>query len=85
MGAAQAHSEAGEVDRSCHAKKFETEEVKKLCADKSKGKPAVKSMMKKIVKKAKAAGEKMNCKSCHKNTKTFDLKPNAVKDLRKWL
>ena len=82
---AKAQPEADPVDISCKKTKFKIDEVKALCEDKTKGRPAVKKMMKKLVKEQKAKGEKVNCKSCHKNTKTYDLKPNAVKDLRKWL
>ncbi len=85
VGSNSARAE-GEVDNSCKAKVFKFDVVKKLCADPSKGKKAVKKLMKnQVVKKAKAAGEKMNCKSCHDNTKTFTLKKNAEADLKKWL
>ena len=67
----------------CTAKKFEFPEVKKACAE--GGRKAAKAMMKKLVKKAKDAGQDINCKSCHTDLKKYDLKKNAVEDFKKLL
>lgn len=40
--------------------------------------------MKTIVEKAKAAGEKIKCTSCHTDQKHYELKDNALADLKKW-
>ena len=34
---------------------------------------------------AKEAGEKVSCKGCHKDMKSFELTNNAVTDLEKWM
>jgi hypothetical protein len=34
------------------------------------------------VKRAKDDGKEMKCSSCHDDTKTYTLKPNAVDDMR---
>ena len=68
---------------ACTTQKFQVPAVKKACAE--GGRKAAKALMKQAVKKAKAAGQKVNCKSCHTSLKTFELKPNAVADLKKWL
>ena len=73
---------AGEED-PCQAKSFAVAQVERAC--KSGGRKAAKAMMKKAVKKAKEAGEKMTCKTCHGDLKTFSLTDNAVADLKKWL
>jgi hypothetical protein len=80
-GTAQAQPEP--APKPCTTKKFEFSEVEKACSE--GGQPAAKAMMKKAVKKAKATGEAMNCKSCHKDTKKFELKEGAADELRKWL
>ena len=67
----------------CTTKDFKTPQVKKACAE--GGRAAAKDLMKKTVKKAKAAGQDINCKSCHKSLKTFELTDNAVADLEKLL
>jgi hypothetical protein len=69
--------------KPCAAKKFDTKEVEAAC--KKGGQKAAKAMMKDVVKKAKAAGEKMKCETCHKDLKAYDLTPNALEDLKKWL
>lgn len=71
-------------DDACSAKSFKIKDVERAC--KTGGRKAAKKMMQAAVKKAKAAGEKVNCKSCHKDIKaTFELKANAVKELKRWL
>jgi len=67
----------------CSAKKFEYSQVEKACKD--GGRTAVKKLMKASVKKAKAAGEDINCKSCHTSLKTFELIEGSSKRLGKWL
>jgi cytochrome c len=48
------------------------------------GRPAARAFMKTIVEKAKAAGEKIKCTSCHTDQKHYELKDNALADLKKW-
>ena len=67
----------------CTAKDFKFPAVKKACAE--GGRKAAKDLMKSLVKKAKEAGQDINCKSCHSDLKTFELKDNAVEDLKKLL
>lgn len=67
----------------CTAKKFKYDKVEKAC--KEGGRKAAKKLMKGVVKKAKAAGEDVNCKTCHKSLKSFDLTDGAEKKLAKWL
>jgi hypothetical protein len=49
------------------------------------GRPEVKALMKNMTKKAEAAGTELKCNNCHSSLKTYDLRDNAVTDLRKWL
>ncbi len=81
-GAAQAAEPEAKV-KPCIATKFSTKEVEKAC--KEGGQKAAKKLMKKVVKAAKAKGEKMNCKSCHSDLKTFKLKDGASAQLKKLL
>lgn len=74
-----ASAEDAAAPKPCTAKKFHFKEVEKACKD--GGQKGAKTMMKKLVKKAKAAGQDINCKSCHKSLKTFEHTPNAEKDL----
>jgi hypothetical protein len=74
---------ADEAVEACTATKFTFDQVGKACKD--GGRKAAKAMMKEVVTKAKAAGEDVKCNTCHESLKTFDLKPNAVADLKKWL
>ncbi len=80
LGTAQAGEEA---PPPCTTKKFATKQVEKAC--KTGGRKAAKALMKKIVKKAKADGKDINCKSCHTSLKSFELKPDAVDHLKKLL
>lgn len=70
-------------DDPCTATKFSIAKVEQAC--KSGGRAGAKKVMKAAVKKAKEAGEKMNCKSCHQDLKAFALTSNAVADLKKWM
>lgn len=68
----------------CKSKSFEIEQVEAAC--KKGGEPAAKALMKKAVKKAKDAGEDINCKTCHESTKELDKsKPGSVDKLKKLL
>ena len=81
-GSARAHGDDG-APQPCTTKSFKTKQVEQAC--KTGGRKAAKDLMKKVVKKAKAAGEKINCKTCHTSLKTFEYKPEAVEALKKWL
>lgn len=76
-------STAGAADDPCRATSFSVAKVEKAC--KTGGRKAAKVVMKGAVKKAKAAGESMNCKTCHDDLKSFSLTSNAVADLKKWM
>jgi hypothetical protein len=80
---ASSTARADDEVKACTTKDFKTKEVKKACAD--GGQKAAKDLMKKLVKKAKAAGDDINCKSCHKSLKTFELTDGAVAKLKKLL
>ena len=67
-------------DKACTTKKFNFKEVEKACKD--GGQKAAKKLMKGIVKKAKASGKKIKCKSCHDDMKSYKLKDNAVDDMK---
>lgn len=58
-------------------------QVKKACE--KGGIPEAKKLMKGWTKKMKADDGKTNCKSCHTELKTYENKPNAVKDLKAFL
>lgn len=70
-------------DTPCVATSFQFAAVRSACE--RGGRPEVKSLMKSMTKKAEAAGTELKCNSCHTSLKTYDLKDNAVADLRKWL
>lgn len=76
-------SAQAEGETPCTAKSFKNGKVEAAC--RAGGRTEAKKLMKTVVKKAKAAGESMNCKSCHSSLKDFALTPNAVADLEKWL
>ena len=69
----------------CTTKKFAFKAVEKAC--KSGGRKAAKDLMKAAVKKAKADGKDMKCKTCHEDTKTFELKDakEAVENLKPYI
>ena len=80
--AGTAHADEDAKPKPCKATKFKFKKVEKAC--KEGGQPAAKKLMKAAVKKAKAAGEEINCKTCHSSLKEFDLKDGANK-IEKWL
>lgn len=81
--ATTASAEPEEAPKKCTAKKFEFKEVEEAC--KKNGQAGAKKLMKGLVKKAKAAGEKIKCKGCHEDMKTYKSKKNASADFKKLL
>lgn len=81
--ASTATAEPTEPPPPCKATKFKFKEVEAAC--KKGGLKEAKKYMKSVVKKAKAAGQEVKCKSCHVDTKTFKNKPNADEDFKKLL
>lgn len=69
--------------KPCVSKKFATAQVEKACKD--GGQAAAKKMMKDLVKKAKANGEEIKCKSCHVNLKDYKLTDDGLEKLKKLL
>ncbi len=67
----------------CQTKKFHYAQVSSACH--SGGRKAAKVVMKGVVGKAKAAGTDLKCTSCHEDLHDFQLKSNAVGDLKNWL
>ena len=67
----------------CVTKKFHYEQIEKICNE--GGQKAAREFMKSVVKKAKSSGKHVTCTSCHENTKNYDLKDNAVNDLKSFL
>jgi hypothetical protein len=67
----------------CQAKAFHYSVIGGAC--KKAGRKPVKDIMRGVVKKAKAAGQDVQCTSCHIDTATYLLKPNAVSDIKQWL
>jgi hypothetical protein len=67
----------------CQAKTFHYSVIGSAC--KKAGRKPVKDIMRGVVKKAKAAGQDVQCTSCHVDTATYLLKPNAVSDIKQWL
>jgi hypothetical protein len=47
------------------------------------GRAEAKKMMKEMVKKAKAAGQKFTCDGCHKDLDNYELTKNATEDFKK--
>lgn len=70
-------------DDPCQTKSFHFSAVSSAC--KSGGRKAAKNLMRGVVKKAKDAGQSVQCNSCHDDMKSFSLKGNAVGDLKQWL
>ena len=67
--------------KPCVSTNFKHAKVKKACA--SGGQSAAKKLMKAAVKKAKASGKKMDCKTCHtKLAPDFPLKPDALQKFK---
>ncbi|MEM9457015.1 MAG: hypothetical protein AAGF11_22750 [Myxococcota bacterium] len=84
VGGLVSQTASAEDPKPCVAKSFKLSKVEAACRD--GGQAAAKALMKKAVKKAKAAGESMTCKSCHSSLKTFDLAgEDPVGSLKKWL
>jgi hypothetical protein len=71
------------VAEPCQAAHFNFGAVSKACKD--GGRKAVRAIMKNAVSKGKAAGTPLSCKSCHTDTTSYHLKPNAIADLKLWL
>jgi hypothetical protein len=67
----------------CSTKSFHFAAVRMACG--SGGRKAAKDLMRGAVKKAKAAGNDVQCNSCHLDMKSYQLKSNAVSDLKQWL
>ena len=80
--AASFETRADEV-KPCRATSFAVPEVERACG--AGGQPAAKSLMKKAVDAAKAAGASVNCKSCHTDLTTFAITPDAATELKRWL
>lgn len=53
----------------------------KACA--TGGRAAANKVMKEMVAKAKAKGEKFDCDGCHKDRENFELTKNAIADYKK--
>ena len=86
VGASANAADEGEAPKPCVAKTFKIAKVQQLCE--SGGQKPVKDLMKKAVKKAKAAGvtEGMKCKDCHVDLKAYKLKgDDPVGAIKKWL
>lgn len=84
MGGLVSQTASADDPKPCVAKSFKIAKVKAACKD--GGQAKAKAMMKKAVKKAKAAGESMTCKTCHSSLKTFELTgDDPVGMLKKWL
>jgi hypothetical protein len=81
--AAPSTSDAYAGPDPCQGKTFHFGAIASAC--KKGGRKPVKDVMRGVVKKAKAAGQHMQCTSCHEDTSSFRLKPNAVSDLKQWL
>lgn len=64
----------------CLTTNFKFASVRNACAQ--GGVKQAKAQMKAMVKRAKDDGKDLKCTSCHENTKTYPLKPNAVEDMR---
>lgn len=80
--AAPAPSDAYAGPDPCQAKTFHYPAIGSAC--KKGGRKAVRDIMRGVVKKAKAAGQDVQCTSCHQDTSSFLLKPNAVSDIKQW-
>lgn len=70
-------------DDPCTHKTLHMAQVREAC--RTGGRPAAKTLMKNMVKKAKETNPDIKCSSCHVDMKSFDLKDNALTDLKKLL
>jgi hypothetical protein len=68
---------------ACTTKNFHYGAIKAACH--TGGRKAAKGVMKGVVQKARTGGADLQCTSCHVDMSSFQLKPNAVGDLKKWL
>lgn len=83
-GLAAGTAQAGDEEpKPCSAKDFKYAKVKAACE--KGGQKEAKKLMKAAVKKMKADGKDVNCKSCHNDLKKYDLKDNANADLKGYL
>ena len=80
--AVMAPSVAQAGGKPCATKKFHYPEVEKACKD---GQDGAKKFMKEVQKGAKKNGKSSDCKDCHKDQKSFELKDNAVDDFKELL
>ncbi len=71
---------AGDEGKCTIATKPDTE-TGKACV--KGGRPEAKKVMKEMVKKAKANGQKFTCDGCHKDLDTYALTKNANDDYKK--
>jgi hypothetical protein len=79
-----ASSANADEEAPCKSKKFEFKKVEAAC--KSGGEKAAKTLMKSMVKKAKAGGKDWKCTECHpKANETDKLKPGASDKLKEWI
>jgi hypothetical protein len=67
----------------CQSKTLTLEPVITAC--RQGGRNAAKQVMKGAVAKARAAGTTLGCPSCHVDMNRYELKPNALTDLKRWL
>ena len=64
-------SASAEDPKPCVGTSFKVAQVKAACE--AGGQPAAKKLMNEAKKKAKEKGEEFDCKSCHKDLKTYEL------------
>lgn len=67
----------------CQTEDFHFPEVAWACAE--EGVEGAKKLMKEIVTVAKSKESDINCKTCHKDLKKFELKDGAYKKMERWL
>lgn len=68
---------------ACRAKSFSISRVAEACA--RNGRPGAKAVMKEAVSKALAGGASLKCADCHSDLRSYELKGDAVAQLKKWL
>ena len=67
----------------CTTQDFNFPEVAWACAE--EGQAGARKLMKEVVADAKESGENINCKSCHLDLKSFELKEGSVQMMERWL
>ncbi len=67
----------------CRATSFTVDRVREACA--GGGRAAAKRVMKDAITKAIAMSHSLKCADCHEDQKDYELKPNAVAELKRWL